>query len=198
MRYSSRKLSNEKVITTACNFWRQIACSFQVMSGNILFLGNKIFEIPPFFQTRPGDLGKKVHACSLRFSALKSRAWETESTRKALDNIDLNQMSHRYVSGALQNDWNDPLDFGLLYRSQRGCCIWVSLSYKRSTLSCRHKTGSSGKLLGLYILNMDRMRLKIEIPTVYRLILLPPLSRTEYSQLENFGFGANVGAWLRE
>ena len=41
------------------------------MSGNILFLGNKIFEIPPFFETRPGDLGKKVHACSLRFSALK-------------------------------------------------------------------------------------------------------------------------------
>ena len=39
------------------------------MSGNILFLGNKIFEIPPFFQTRPGDLGKQVH--SLRFSALK-------------------------------------------------------------------------------------------------------------------------------
>ena len=71
MRYSSRKLSNDKVITTACNFWRQIACSFQVMSGNILFLGSKIFEIPPFFQTRPGDLGKKVHACSLRFSALK-------------------------------------------------------------------------------------------------------------------------------
>ena len=43
------------------------------MSGNILFLGNKIFEIPPFFQTRPGDLGKKVHACSLRFSALKGQ-----------------------------------------------------------------------------------------------------------------------------
>ena len=41
------------------------------MSGNIIFLGNKIFEIPPFFQTRPGDLGKKVHACSVRFSALK-------------------------------------------------------------------------------------------------------------------------------
>ena len=40
------------------------------MSGNILFLGNKLFEIPPFFQTRPGDLGKKVRACSLRFSAL--------------------------------------------------------------------------------------------------------------------------------
>ena len=73
MRYSSRKLRNHKVITTACNFWRQIACSFQVMSGKILFLGNKMFEIPPFFQTRPGDLDKKVHACSIRFSALKWR-----------------------------------------------------------------------------------------------------------------------------
>ena len=40
---------------------------------------------------------------------------------------------------------------------------------------------------------MDRMRLKIEITTVYRLILLPPLSLTEYSQLENFRFGAKVG-----
>ena len=30
---------------------------------------------------------------------------------------------------------------------------------------------------------MDRMRLKIEITTVYRLILLPPLSFTEYSQI---------------
>ena len=26
--YSWRKLNNKKVITTACNFWRQIACSF--------------------------------------------------------------------------------------------------------------------------------------------------------------------------
>ena len=68
--YSSRKLSNYKLMTTACNFWRQIARSFQVMSGNILSLGNKIFEIPPFFQARPEDLGKNVHACSLRFSAL--------------------------------------------------------------------------------------------------------------------------------
>ena len=30
MMYSSRKLNNKKVITTACNFWRQISCSFQV------------------------------------------------------------------------------------------------------------------------------------------------------------------------
>ena len=30
MMYYSRKLNNKKVITTACNFLRQIACSFQV------------------------------------------------------------------------------------------------------------------------------------------------------------------------
>ena len=39
--YSSRKFSHEKVITTACNFWRQIACSFLVKSGNVLLLGKK-------------------------------------------------------------------------------------------------------------------------------------------------------------
>ena len=27
---------------------------------------------------------------------------------RTLDNIDLNQMSHRYVNGVLQSDWNDP------------------------------------------------------------------------------------------
>ena len=35
------------------------------LSVNILFLGKKIFKSPPFFQT-----GQKLHACSLRFSAL--------------------------------------------------------------------------------------------------------------------------------
>ena len=30
MRYSSRKLSHENVITTACNFWSQIACLLRV------------------------------------------------------------------------------------------------------------------------------------------------------------------------
>ena len=60
------------------------------MSGNILFLGLKIFEIPPFFQTRPWDLGKKVHARSLRFSALNlhpalnNSAWEIANTRQTL------------------------------------------------------------------------------------------------------------------
>ena len=43
MKYSWRKLSHEKVITTACNFWRQIACSFLVKSGNVLLLGKKNF-----------------------------------------------------------------------------------------------------------------------------------------------------------
>ena len=41
VRYSSRKLSHEKVMTTACNFWRQIACPFLVKSGNFLLLGKK-------------------------------------------------------------------------------------------------------------------------------------------------------------
>ena len=36
------------------------------------------------------------------------------------------------------------------------------------------------------------MQLKIEIPRVYVLILLPPLSFTKYSQLDNIRFGANV------
>ena len=57
-------------------------------------------------------------------------AYVTYLVWKALDNINLNQMSHRYVSGVLQNDWNDPVDFRSLDRSQRGCYIWVSLSYK--------------------------------------------------------------------
>ena len=51
-------------------------------------------------------------------------------TRKAIDNIDLNQMSHRYVRGVLQNDWNVLVDFRSLDRSQRGRYIWVSFSYK--------------------------------------------------------------------
>ena len=53
------------------------------MSENILFLGKKSFEIPPFFQTRPGDLGKKFHACTLRFSALNARGVMTPFSRRA-------------------------------------------------------------------------------------------------------------------
>ena len=61
MRYSSRKLSNDKVITTACNFWRQIACSFQVTSGN------KIFEIPPFFSNPARGSGQKSSRMLITF-----------------------------------------------------------------------------------------------------------------------------------
>ena len=59
------------------------------MSGNILFLGNKIFEIPPFFQTRPGDLGQKVHACSLRFSSLNVRLLRLQYMASVLKGITL-------------------------------------------------------------------------------------------------------------
>ena len=59
------------------------------------------------------------------------------STKQGLPLVDLghvaftkNQMSHRYVSGVLQNDWNYAVDFRSLDRSQRRCYIWVSLSYK--------------------------------------------------------------------
>ena len=57
------------------------------MSENILFLGKKMFEIPPFLQTRPGDLGKKVHACSLCFSARSPRIrHRNELTEEDLEN----------------------------------------------------------------------------------------------------------------
>ena len=67
MRFSSRRLSNDKVITSACNFWRQIASSFQVMSGNILFLGNKIFEILPFFSNPARGSGQKSSRMLITF-----------------------------------------------------------------------------------------------------------------------------------
>ena len=53
MTYSSRKLNNNKVITTACNFWRQIACSFQVYGRTNHFCTNStrktLFWISRFF-----------------------------------------------------------------------------------------------------------------------------------------------------
>ena len=36
--------------------------------------------------------------------------WVDSATRQG-EALDKNQMSHRYVSGVLQNDWNDRLDF---------------------------------------------------------------------------------------
>ena len=35
MMYSSRKWNNKKVITTACNFWRQIACSIVLLNVHV-------------------------------------------------------------------------------------------------------------------------------------------------------------------
>ena len=42
----------------------------------------KHFEIPLFSRTLPGDLGKKVHACSLRFSAVKCKTALDQSARE--------------------------------------------------------------------------------------------------------------------
>ena len=101
MRYSSRKLNNEKVITTTCNFWRQIACTFQVMNGNIfiLFLGKKkkILKSRHFFKPGQGILAKKVHACSLRFSALKAdRVWCAKLQTKLM-NVNLRPRSYFFT-----------------------------------------------------------------------------------------------------
>ena len=49
--YSSRKLNNKKVITTACKFWRQIACSFQVY-GRTDHLGAKSTRKTRFWISR--------------------------------------------------------------------------------------------------------------------------------------------------
>ena len=53
MMYSSRKLNNKKVIITACNFWRQIACSFQVYGRTNHFCAKStrktLFWISRFF-----------------------------------------------------------------------------------------------------------------------------------------------------
>ena len=98
MSYSSTKLSNEMVITTASNFWRQIPCSFLVKSGNVLLLDKKKNWNPAIFQTRPGDLGKKVQACSLRFSALKCGR-----VKKSLKNPFLQNL-HRDITVRKQRD----------------------------------------------------------------------------------------------
>ena len=70
MRYSSKKLSHEKIISTACNVWRQIACSFVVKSGNVWLLVKKVLKSRHFLNLARGSLGKKVHECSLLFFAL--------------------------------------------------------------------------------------------------------------------------------
>ena len=82
------------------------------MGGNILFLGKKIFEIPPFFQTRPGDLGKKVYARSLRFSALKSTSSLGAIYHNALSQAPITRGQH---GGSLKEDWQKFQTFKELY-----------------------------------------------------------------------------------
>ena len=79
MRYPPRKLW-KKVITIACNFWRKNCLFLSGYEWKGFIVRQKIFEIPPFFQTRPGDVGEKVHACLLRFSALKLHYWKVRFT----------------------------------------------------------------------------------------------------------------------
>ena len=57
MMYSSRKLNNKKVITTACNFWRQIACSFYGRTNHFSSRLEKLcFEFPAFFHLTNTDV----------------------------------------------------------------------------------------------------------------------------------------------
>ena len=46
------------VTTTACNIWRQIACSFQAKCGNVLLIAKNIWN-PAFFSNPVGESGQK-------------------------------------------------------------------------------------------------------------------------------------------
>ena len=86
-----------------CRFRKQIFSKIKklkhtFLSSNVLRLVRYIFELKhssfqPFYLQRT----RKLHRLPFFFTLMCF-------LRKALDNIDLNQMSHRYVSGALQND----------------------------------------------------------------------------------------------
>ena len=67
-RYSSRKLNNKKVITTTCNFWRQIAFSFQIMSGNVMIMiRQKNIWNPAIFSNPTRGSGKKSSRLLITF-----------------------------------------------------------------------------------------------------------------------------------
>ena len=96
--YSNDHLSNQNLSETTQRFAR--------------FLKNNIF--PNSVKTVPGKMSKKdtkLKRLSIHVK-MSRRATKTMGKRdciilsfgKALDNIDLNQMSHRFVSGVLQND----------------------------------------------------------------------------------------------
>ena len=75
----------------------------------------------------------------------------------ALDNIDLNQMRHRYVSSVLQNDWNYPLDFSL--RSWRYCVGARLKFWRRSRVP---KEGSREEAIEIFSRLRLSWRLRLE------------------------------------
>ena len=62
-------------------------------------------------------------------------------TRKALDNIDLNQMSHRYVSGVSQNDWCPRLPLPWLIADSSS--HWQFFYYSRAMRHSRRQQNQS-------------------------------------------------------
>ena len=66
MRYSSGKLSNDKVITTACIFWRPIACSFQVEWKHFIFRQQNIWN-PAIFSNPVRGSGQKSSRMLITF-----------------------------------------------------------------------------------------------------------------------------------
>ena len=79
MMYSSRKLNNKKVISTACNFWRQIACYFQVYGRTNHFCAsqvdskNSVLNFPLFF-TWPTLTSQAVFSDNFSDRSTKIRA----------------------------------------------------------------------------------------------------------------------------
>ena len=96
MMYSSRKLYNRKVITTACNFWRQISCSFQVY-GRTIHFGAKstrklCFEFPTFFHLTNIDVTSCFFRQFFRRSGPKNRNFYLRISRRYLPQLSLNFM----------------------------------------------------------------------------------------------------------
>ena len=80
MSYSSTKLSNEMVITTASNFWRQIASSFLVKSGKVLLLGKKKNGNPAIFLNLARGSGQKSSGMLITF--FRPEMWKGEEIIK--------------------------------------------------------------------------------------------------------------------
>ena len=77
MMYSSRKLNNKKVVTTACNVWKQIVCSFQVYGRTNHFCAKStrktVLNFPLFF-TWPTLTSQAVFSDNFSDPSTKIRA----------------------------------------------------------------------------------------------------------------------------